>query len=137
MERSSRGVRWPIRFCGDRDRDRAIPLYASRRVPANPARQFELIFGVRHCQGLLYHDELTGLAARYANFVYHPTLTRPPEEWTGFTGRVQPHVLQALGERRDVDVYICGLREMVDDLRTQLKDAGLDRRASSRKVRLE
>jgi ferredoxin-NADP reductase len=97
-------------------------------LPENPDRKFELIFGVRHVYGLLYHDELTELAAKYANFTYRPTLTRPPEDWKGLTGRVQPHVLQSLGERRDVDVYICGLREMVDDLRGQLKAVGLDRK---------
>jgi ferredoxin-NADP reductase len=94
----------------------------------NPERSFELVFGVRHCHGLLYHEELTGLAAAYGNFAYRPTLTRQPEDWTGLTGRVQPHVLESLGDRRDMDVYICGLREMVDELRGQLKAAGLDRK---------
>jgi ferredoxin-NADP reductase len=94
----------------------------------DPDRRFELIFGVRHHHGLLYHDELLDLAAQHSNFTYHPTLTRPPEGWTGLSGRVQPHVLEALGERRDIDVYICGLREMVDDLRGQLKAVGLDRK---------
>jgi ferredoxin-NADP reductase len=97
-------------------------------VPENPERQFELIFGVRYRQNLLYHDEFVEMAAKYPNFRYSPTLTRPPDDWTGLTGRVQPHVLEELGERRDTDVYICGLREMVDELRGQLKAAGLDRK---------
>jgi ferredoxin-NADP reductase len=91
-------------------------------------RQITLIFGVRHRHGLLYDDELRELAAGNSNFTYRPTLTRPPEDWTGLTGRVQPHTLEALGGRRDVDVYICGLREMVDELRAQLKAIGLDRK---------
>jgi CDP-4-dehydro-6-deoxyglucose reductase len=37
-------------------------------------------------------------------------------------------VLQLLGERRDMDVYICGLKLMVDDMRARLKEAGLDRK---------
>ena len=41
---------------------------------------------------------------------------------------VQQHVLDALGGRRDVDVYICGLKAMVDDVRVKLKELGLDRR---------
>jgi CDP-4-dehydro-6-deoxyglucose reductase len=36
--------------------------------------------------------------------------------------------MEALGDRRDVDVYICGLKEMVNDVRAKLKDAGLDRK---------
>jgi ferredoxin-NADP reductase len=95
---------------------------------ANPNHRFTLVFGVRHEHGLLYHDELTALAQAFPNFDYRPTLTRPPDHWTARTGRVQRYVLEVLGERRDVDVYICGLREMVDEVRTQLKEIGLDRK---------
>lgn len=98
------------------------------QLSEHPDRQFTLIFGVRHEYGLLYHDEFPALADAHRNFRYLPTLTRPPEHWTGFTGRVQQHTLEALGERRDVDVYICGLHEMVNDVRARLKEAGLDRK---------
>jgi CDP-4-dehydro-6-deoxyglucose reductase, E3 len=91
-------------------------------------RRFTLIYGVRHERGLLYDDELGALAKAHANFDYQPTLTRPPDHWTGRTGRVQQHTIDALGDRRDLDVYICGLREMVDDVRLRLKELGLDRR---------
>jgi CDP-4-dehydro-6-deoxyglucose reductase len=93
-----------------------------------PEHKFTLIFGVRHQYGLLYNDEFLELAAAHLNFRYQPSLTRPPADWPGLTGRVQQHALAALGDRRDVDVYICGLREMVDELRAQLKTAGLDRK---------
>jgi ferredoxin-NADP reductase len=98
------------------------------QLEANPDRRFTLIFGVRHDYGLLYHDELASLAKTHPNLDYRPTLTRPPDHWTGRTGRVQQHTLEALGDRRDVDVYICGLREMVDDMRAKLKEIGLDRK---------
>jgi len=93
----------------------------------HPDRRFTLIFGVRHEEGLLYHDEFQALGEECTNFDYRPTLTRPPESWKGRTGRVQQHTLEALGDRRAVDVYICGLREMVDDMRSKLKAIGLDR----------
>ncbi len=94
----------------------------------HPETNFHLIFGVRYRDTLLYHDELLQLATQHPNFHYHPTLTRPADDWPGLTGRVQPHVLQTLGERRDIDIYICGMKEMVDDLRIQLKALGLDRK---------
>ena len=97
-------------------------------VREHPDRRFTLIFGVRHEHGLLYHDEWRALAEESPNFDYRPTLTRPPGNWTARTGRVQQHVMEALGERRDLDVYICGLREMVDDVRAKLKEIGLDRK---------
>jgi CDP-4-dehydro-6-deoxyglucose reductase len=93
-----------------------------------PEQRFTLIFGVRHEEGLLYHAEFAALAGEYPNFDYRPTLTRPNALWQGLTGRVHSHALGALGERRDVDVYVCGLREMVDELRANLKALGLDRK---------
>jgi ferredoxin-NADP reductase len=98
------------------------------QLSAHPDRRFTLIFGVRHEHGLLYHGELSALADTFPNFDYRPTLTRPPDHWTGRAGRVQQYALEALGDRRDVDVYICGLREMVDDMRARLKEIGLDRK---------
>jgi ferredoxin-NADP reductase len=98
------------------------------KVREHPEAQFTLIFGVRHEHGLLYHDEWLSFARELPNFVYRPTLTRPPDQWQGRTGRVQQHIFEFLGDRRDVDVYICGLREMVDDVRAKLKESGLDRK---------
>jgi CDP-4-dehydro-6-deoxyglucose reductase len=98
------------------------------KLADNADRSFTLIFGVRHEQGLLYHEEWSAMAREFPNFRYVPALTRPTPAWTGATGRVHSHTIEALGERRDVDIYICGLREMVDELRARLKEAGVDRR---------
>jgi CDP-4-dehydro-6-deoxyglucose reductase len=35
---------------------------------------------------------------------------------------------EAVGSRRDLDVYICGLRGMVDEVRAMLRDLGFDRK---------
>ncbi|MBC7925727.1 MAG: oxidoreductase, partial [Bryobacteraceae bacterium] len=91
-------------------------------------QEITLIFGVRLEESLLYRDEFEQLERDYANFHFWPTLTRPPESWTGRTGRVQQYTLEVLGERRDMDVYICGMKAMVDDLRGQLKALGMDRK---------
>jgi ferredoxin-NADP reductase len=98
------------------------------KLAEHAERSFTLIFGVRHEEGLLYHNEWLRMARESSNFLYIPTLTRPPSTWTGATGRVHGYALEALGNRRDVDVYICGLREMVDELRLKLKELGFDRK---------
>ncbi len=98
------------------------------RLPAALDKQFTLVFGARHEHGLLYRDEFEIFAAKYTNFRFLPTLSRPHPEWTGLMGRVHWHVLAELGDRRDVDVYICGMAEMVDELRNALKGLGLDRK---------
>jgi ferredoxin-NADP reductase len=98
------------------------------RLPLERERQFSLIFGVRHEHGLLYREEWEDLERKYPNFLFRPTLTRPEPSWTGATGRIQSHVLEALGDRRDVDIYVCGLKEMVNDVRALLKETGVDRK---------
>src|SRR5580658_5938265 len=82
---------------------------------------FTLLFGVRHEHSLMYRAEFEEMARWYAHFRFLPTLTRPGPDWTGRSGRVQQHLMDAVGERRDVDVFLCGLKAMVDDVRQILK----------------
>ena len=102
-------------------------LDAWRSLP-NPRGRVALVFGVRHEASLLYRDEFAEAAESLPDFEFHPTVSRPTTEWTGLAGHVQRHVIDAIGPRRDVHVYICGLKAMVDDLRAQLKALGFDRR---------
>ncbi len=92
-----------------------------------------LLFGARYPQGLLYQDEFQALTQQYPTFRFLPTVTRPDENWRGRTGRVPAHLEEALAlrtpdELSTMDVYICGLREMVDDVRKELKALGFDRK---------
>ncbi|MDQ2774305.1 MAG: FAD-binding oxidoreductase [Acidobacteriota bacterium] len=92
-----------------------------------------LLFGVRYERGLLYNDELTRLAEQYPTFRFIPTITRPSQEWRGHTGRVQTHLdealnLQSYEDQSTLDVYICGMKEMVDGVRAELKQRGFDRK---------
>lgn len=86
-----------------------------------------LIFGARYPHGLAYRQEFERLAEN-PRFRFCPTVTRPDESWTGRTGRVQPLLLEALEGRTDFHVYICGMKEMVDDVRGRLKTLGFDRK---------
>jgi ferredoxin-NADP reductase len=100
------------------------PDYLSHR----DARQLTLLFGVRHEQTIYYRDDFEALVGQYPNFRFWPTLSRAESFWTGRTGHVQAHLLEAIGDRRDLDVYICGLKAMVDDVRAILKGLGFDRK---------
>jgi ferredoxin-NADP reductase len=99
-----------------------------QRFASGVEAKVHLVFGVRYASHLMYRDEFETMAGRHPEFDFQPVLSRPHADWKGRTGHVQEHVLAALGERRDVDVYICGLKAMVDDLRSRLKAAGLDRK---------
>jgi len=96
---------------------------------ANPeAKTLTLLLGVRHARTIYYRDEFEKLAREHSNLRFWPTLSRPEADWSGRTGHVQTHVLEAIGDRRDLDVYICGLKAMVDDVRAILKEMGFDRK---------
>jgi len=92
------------------------------------AQELTMIFGVRQAANIYYRDEFEALAAKHANFRFWPTLSREDPAWQGRSGHVQIHVLEALADRRDLDVYICGLKAMVDDVRAILKGLGFDRK---------
>lgn len=79
-----------------------------------------LLMGARHEDGLLYRGEFEELAAAHPNFLFLPSITRPSNNWAGRTGRVQAHLEEALAGRTGIDVYICGLKAMVDDVRSLL-----------------
>lgn len=98
------------------------------KLLADITHRFTLLFGVRHKYGILYRGEFEELARNHQNFRFWPTLTRPEPSWMGRTGRVQPHLLEAIMDQRDLDVYLCGLKAMVDDVRNALKTMGFDRK---------
>ncbi len=106
------------------------PFRSMLRTPSvlDSGKQLHLIFGARYEHGLLYREEFEDLAKDFSNFHFTPTLTRPGPHWTGRTGRVQPVMKELIGDRRDIDVYICGLKEMVDEVRAILKEMGFDRK---------
>ncbi len=92
------------------------------------AYSFTLLFGVRHESHLFYRAEFEEMARLHPNFRFWPTLTQPGPDWTGRSGRVQAHLEEALRGRRDLDVLLCGLKPMVDDVRRILKESGFDRK---------
>ena len=87
-----------------------------------------LLFGVRYESTILYRAEFEQMAEQFPQFRFWPTLSRPEPGWTGRSGHVQTHLTEAIGSRRDVDVYLCGLKLMVDEVRSILKGMGLDRK---------
>jgi len=100
---------------------------------ADPARNaghcFWLIYGTRYPKDIYYGEEFRRTAAAHPNFNYIVTLSRAPEEWTGRRGYVQERVREVVGNRRDMQAYICGLNDMVTATRELLQnELGWDRR---------
>jgi ferredoxin-NADP reductase len=98
------------------------------RLKCDGVHQFTLLCGARYEHGLLYSKEFEELAFEHPNFRFWPTLSRPEPHWSGRTGHVQGHLFEAIGDRRDVNVFVCGLKAMVDDVRSILKANGFERK---------
>jgi CDP-4-dehydro-6-deoxyglucose reductase len=101
-------------------------MLKSALTPDAPA--FTLLFGVRYESHLLYRQDFERMEREFPQFQFWPTLTQPSPDWPGRTGRVQAHLSEALGGRKEIDIYLCGLRPMVDDVRQILKGMGFDRK---------
>jgi len=99
-----------------------------RAVLTTDSPVFTLLFGVRYESHLLYRNEFEQMTRQFPQFRFWPTLTQPGPDWGGRRGRVQAHLGEGIGERRDIDIYLCGLQPMVDGVRQTLKGMGFDRK---------
>lgn len=88
-----------------------------------------LLFGFRSDADQFYLDRFDALAKRYSNFSYAVTLSQPSPIWTGARGRVtryfdrtDPHMLPL---KEDDHYYLCGVGEMVKEMRALLEGRGV------------
>lgn len=86
------------------------------------SQAIHLLFGLRHIKNVIYQDFLAELRQKYPNFSYDITLSRPENGgWKGKTGRVSFVVENSEIDTADTDYYICGLKEMITDVRQILQ----------------
>jgi ferredoxin-NADP reductase len=92
-------------------------LLAQQRLPRTV-----LLFGHRSEEDLLYREDFEGLARRFEQFRYLPTLSRGGPGWGGLRGYVQTHVAELVGQLGgDCDVYVCGLHRMIQAVRAVVR----------------
>jgi len=90
--------------------------------------QISFVFGNRYEDEIPYFEELKELAAKYPNFNFLPTISRP-KNWDGEKGYVQDLIRKKFADPTGIHVYICGLIPMVNDLRECLADLGYAKEA--------
>ena len=103
---------------------RAMLLEALHDAASAPP--MTLLAGFRTPEDVLWGDALRALAAEHPTaFTFAPTLSRPSSEWTGMRGRVQAHITQYVPSDRRIQAYLCGLREMTNDVTERLVALGV------------
>ena len=80
-----------------------------------PTRNLHLIFGTRHEDGILYRKEFESWQKQWPAFSFDVALSRTPD-WSGYKGYVHQIYLEKYKmPRPDIDFYICGWSNMIDD----------------------
>lgn len=93
-----------------------------------PHRHIHLIFGARYEHDILFREEFEFFEKNLAGFKYDVALSREPN-WTGHKGYVHGIYTEGYKNvRADIDFYICGWSNMIDDAVAKLiVDLGYDK----------
>jgi len=97
-------------------------------IEQGDARAITLVHGARTADELYYREFFTGLAARHANFDYHPVLSDAVDDatWNGARGFVHEQAARVFdGRFAGRKAYLCGPPAMVDACVTTLMQGRL------------
>jgi CDP-4-dehydro-6-deoxyglucose reductase, E3 len=95
-------------------------LHAALAAPSGP--RLTLLFGCRTQADILYRDEIAALTHTHERFHFEPTLSRGESAWQGRRGYVQTHLAELVPRLGRPHVYVCGLSNMVNAVRSVLKE---------------
>ncbi len=89
-------------------------------------RQLVLYQGFRYSKDVFAHEFFTSLAAKYPNFTYKMTLSKPEPVWTGLRGRITEYYLADLKTiDKNICASICGSKNVITDVQTKLNQIGV------------
>jgi len=87
-----------------------------------------LLYSNTHYEEIIYRDELQDLD-KHSNIKVVHTLTRSwPEDWKGYRGRINAHMVLKEVENIPSNLYyLCGPPQFVDDMASLLEELGVDK----------
>ncbi|MCC5864153.1 MAG: CDP-6-deoxy-delta-3,4-glucoseen reductase [Wenzhouxiangella sp.] len=93
-------------------------------IEAGDKRPIELFWGVSQRQDLYASDLIRHWQQELEHLRFHPALTEPGPDWSGFTGLVHEAVLNTFADLSEFDIYMSGPPAMVHAARLAFLDAG-------------
>jgi len=105
-----------------------LRAFAEEALARGAGARVALLVGARTSDDLLWHDELTELAAANERFRYVPVLSRSETAWSGLVGYVQHHLADEVARlQTGFVVRACGSQAMVDAVVDALAELGVPR----------
>lgn len=90
----------------------------------------KMLASFRSPSEIIFRKELELISARHSGFHVAVTVTsawRGTESWTGFTGRISPHMIQMLSpDFRERHIFMCGPEEFMEGVKGILRDMDFD-----------
>lgn len=95
----------------------------------NNQQKLHLLFGLRHIKDVIYKEYFENLSRKHSNFTVEYTLSRPENDsWAGSKGRVTEILTKLNPDPKATEAYICGLKDMIDDVTTFLISKDFEKR---------
>ena len=90
-----------------------------------PSGDITLYWGLRHEEDIFWQKELEEFSSSHPTFMLVLTISQATDNWQGKRGHVQDYVFADENNLKECDVYLCGNRQMVDDMKTRLQQIGV------------
>jgi ferredoxin-NADP reductase len=88
-------------------------------------RPITLFAGFREAADICLAPELDALQARHPGFRWHPTLTRPPADWTGLRGRLGQSAPSLIPDPQACHFHLVGNGAMLAEMKAALAARGV------------
>ncbi len=99
--------------------------FAERSLAAGFDRPITLFAGYREAADICLVPELDALQAAHPGFRWHPSLTQPPEAWTGLRGRVGHSAPPLIQAPRACHFHLVGNGTMLAEMKAALALIGV------------
>lgn len=84
-----------------------------------------IYFGVRYKEDIFLAEKLAEYKQKFSHFNYILTLSKPADDWKGERGRVTDQVFSKETDLLNSDIYLCGNRAMVEEMKAKLYFLGV------------
>jgi acetate---CoA ligase (ADP-forming) len=99
-------------------------ILESALIKSGLTKPITFYFGLRFQNDIFWTDHFKKLEEQYPNFKYKLVLSKPGDDWTGYTGHLTDFVKKEFANASKCSAYICGNKAMVEEATQILLQCG-------------